>query len=570
MRRTSRSVKLLSLAFGLALVASACGSDGDGGGDAGGGGGGSGSGGAGSEDIEGAASGGEFVDLGTFAAAAPPHIDPALTSELDGAQVSTAVYDGLTDIDFTGEDPVAEPLVAESVEPNEDASVWSFTLKEGLKFSDGTDVLPSSFVRGWERAADPELAADYGYLFSFIQGGAERLDGSADTIEGVVADDEAMTLEVTLSEPYADFDYIVSFQIFSPMPEAVEELDDQSDWENQVMIGNGPFAMESERSDQEIILVKNPEWTGNIFGDTEVKLDKLTFKVSQDVDSAYASFEAGEGDNANIPPARVTEAQETYATTLDTPYLGSYHFDIDMEDPVVGGEENKLLRQAISQSIDRDDINEAVYDGSRTTSTGITPEGIPGWEEGACDYCAYDPDAAEEAFDEWKAEGNEITEPIKIQFGTDAGHEDVVAIIADNMNAIGITAEIEPLDSETYFDQMRDGACQICRAGWIADYPTYDNFMFDLFDTSAIGGNNLGPYSNTEFDGLVADAKQELDVDKQGEIYREAEDILLNQDIGVIPINWYRGDYVYNPERVKVFEQAPNGLVLWERVAVEG
>jgi len=138
----------------------------------------------------------------------------------------------------------------------------------------------------------------------------------------------------------------------------------------------------------------------------------------------------------------------------------------------------------------------------------------------------------------------------------------------DNLSAIGIQAEAQPFPTETYFSSLSDGACQICRSGWYADYPTYDNFMYDLFSTDSIGGNNHGFYSNPDFDALVAKAKQETDADQQGEDFRSAEKILLNDDIGVIPINWYRGDYVYNPDTVSNFPQTNLGLILWEQVTV--
>ena len=86
--------------------------------------------------------------------------------------------------------------------------------------------------------------------------------------------------------------------------------------------------------------------------------------------------------------------------------------------------------------------------------------------------------------------------------------------------------------------------------------------------TDAIGGNNHGFYSNPEFDELVDEAKQETDADTQGELFQQAESILLNEDIGAIPVNWYRGDYVYNPETVSNFPQTNLGLILWEQVTV--
>ena len=105
-------------------------------------------------------------------------------------------------------------MLAESFEPNEDATVWTFTIKEGQQFADGEPILPSTFQRSWERVAD--LAGDYSYLLNFIEGGAERLAGEADTISGVVADDEAMTLTVTLSAPYSNFPAVAGFQTFYP------------------------------------------------------------------------------------------------------------------------------------------------------------------------------------------------------------------------------------------------------------------------------------------------------------------------------------------------------------------
>jgi len=145
----------------------------------------------------------------------------------------------------------------------------------------------------------------------------------------------------------------------------------------------------------------------------------------------------------------------------------------------------------------------------------------------------------------------------------------VVQIIVDNLTAIGIQAEAEPLDGETYFTQLADGACVICRAGWFADYPTYDNFMFDLFHSSALDGNNYG-YESPEFDALVDEAKQTVDKDEQAALFQEAEDMLLNQDTMAIPINWYRGDYVYNEDEVTNFPQTNFGLIIWEQVTLAG
>jgi oligopeptide transport system substrate-binding protein len=557
--------RFIVLLLALGLVAAACGGDDDDDGGA-----------AGGDETTtteegggGGGEGGELIDLGTFVGDPPEHIDPALNVTLDAYQVVNSLYDGLTDIDATDPENVKiVPHVAESIESNDDATVWTFKIKDGVEFSDGEQVLPSSFQRAWERASDPDFAGDYSYLFNFIQGGAEKLDGTADTLAGVEADDDNMTLTVTLSAPYANFDAVAGFQIFMPMPSAVDDLSDQNEWENGLMIGNGPFKMEKPRTEQEIVLVRNDNWAGDIFGNEKAILDKIIFRTSSDPDTAYNAFEAGEGDTANIPPGKVQEADDNYETTLDVQTLGSYHFEMKWTDPVIGGPDNVELRKAISLAIDREQINDAVYDGSRTMPTGVTPRGMPGFKEGLCEYCAYDKDAAQEAFDKWTEAGNSLDAPLKIQFNAGAGHEDVVQIFIDNLKAIGIEAEAEPFPSETYFTQLSEGACQICRSGWYADYPTYDNFMYDLFHSESIGGNNHGEYSNPEFDALVDEAKAETDKDAAAEKFQEAEQILLNEDVAVIPVNWYRGDYVYNGDKIAEFPQNSFGLIAWEQISL--
>ena len=556
MRSQRKGLKLLALIAGLSMLAAACGSDDDGG--------------SGSTDDGGetpdAVAGGDFIDIGTFVGDPPEHLDPALNSTLDAYQVINAMYDGLTDIDTSDPDnPEIVPHVAESFEANDDASVWTFKIREGQTFAGGEAITPTTFKNSWERAA--ELAGDYSYLLTFIEGGEAALDPEGDhTISGVVADDDAMTLEVTLSAPLASFPAVAGFQLFMPVPQ--EAIDAGADWENQVMFGNGPYKMEVARTDEVIKVVKSDEWAGDFNQDTwDDRLDSIEFRVTADPDTSYNSFEAGEGNNANIPPARTDDAKANYGNTTDVAILGSYHWVMNTEDGPIAGDENLKLRQAINAAVNRDEINDAVYNGSRTSSTGVTPEGIPGFQEGLCEYCDYDPEQATTLFEEWKAEGNALAEPIPLQFNADAGHEPVAAIVVDNLAAVGIDAVATPMDGETYFSELADGACiAICRAGWFADYPTYDNFMFDLFHSDSIGGNNLGSFSNEEFDALIDEAKQTVDPDDAAALFREAESILLNTDTGVVPMNWYNGDYVYSDD-IASFPQTNFGLIIWEQVA---
>lgn len=521
----------------------------------------------GSDDVSSSDAGGEVVDLATFPAGPPEHLDPALNNNVEAYSVISALYDGLTDVDASDpNEATVQPLVAESYEVSDDGLTWTFTIREDAEFSNGEPVLPSSFVRGWERASDPDLAGPYSNLFALIEGGQAKLDGEADSISGVIADDDERTLTVELAEPYASFDVVAGFQVFFPMPEAVEELEDQSTWDRTEMIGNGPFKLEGAPGEREIVLVRNDRWGGSVAGAEEAMLDKITFRVSESIDAAFDAFESDEADTAPIPPTRVEDVRAKYGHTLDVALLSSYMFQIGWEDPALGGKDNAKLREAISLAIDRDEINEAVYSGSRIPATGIVPPGIPGFERGICEVCERDLGAAKDAYEAWQAEGNRLTEPIKLQVNAGTGHEGALQIMVDNLAEIGIEAVAETPAVEAYQELLGTGGCIVCRWNWVADYPTYDNFLFDNFHSSSIGGNNFGKFADPEFDELVDRARATRDPGDRAELFRQAEDLLLNEDVATIPMFWGRGGYAYDKTKIDHFVQTNFGLILWEEV----
>lgn len=506
--------------------------------------------------------GGELVDLQNFSAGDPDHIDPALAGVISGAQISRLVYDGLLEWDWSGEEGELVPEVATEFEMSEDGLTYTFTIGEYM-WSDGEPVLASDFEFAWNRATDPALASEINYHYLPIAGASERIAGEADAISGVVADDEAGTLEVTLVEPFASFPATVTHSVFSPMPaHLMADLGDQTTWEQGVMVGNGPFAMEQPlEPGREIVLVRNDSYSG-----TPANVDSVRFVISSDVDSAYAAFQAGDGDTAAIPSGRFEEATSEYDNATDE-ILGLYHFFINQESQL-GGPENLKLRQAISMAIDREAINTAVYDGSRTVASGGTPPGVPGFEEGLCEFCAYDPEQATTLVGEWEAEGGTLDQPITINFNAGAGHEDVVAIVQQNLQAIGLDATLDGRESTTYFTEMRQGACEFCRAGWIWDYPAYYNGTYALMHSDSIEGDNIGRINDPELDAAIDEATLTTDEEARFALHREAEQIALNEVVGIVPFNWYRGNVVYS-DRLEDFEVTPLFFLTYETVSIE-
>ena len=222
------------------------------------------------------------------------------------------------------------------------------------------------------------------------------------------------------------------------------------------MFGNGPYKMEEARTEEEIILVKSDEWTGDDNQETwDDRLDSIEFRTIADPDTSYNAFEAGEGDNANIPPVGSLTPQDTYDNTLDVAILGSYHFVINTRNGPVAGDENLKLRQAISSAVNREEINEAVVQQHphhvhrchrRRASRASRPD--------LCEYCAYDASRRRRCSTSGRRRATRSPSPFPLQFNADAGHEPVAAIVVDNLAAIGIEAVAQPMNGETYFSDL--------------------------------------------------------------------------------------------------------------------
>lgn len=224
MKRT-RSMSIASLALGFSLIALSCGDSKDTtSGDSGGGGVTTPATPTGCTTLkyDDAPEGGEVKDLAQLSSGGDDtSFDPGAVQTLDESQITSSLFDGLTEFDFTDTcKPVLKPLVAETVTPNADATEWVFKIKKGLVFADGSSVKPSNFKREWERAGSAEFASPYGYLIAYVKGGDKLQDGSAKDLPDLKADDEAMTLTVPLSAPNADFDAIVSHTFFMPVADA--------------------------------------------------------------------------------------------------------------------------------------------------------------------------------------------------------------------------------------------------------------------------------------------------------------------------------------------------------------
>ena len=504
-----------------------------------------------------------FVDLQNFAAGEPDHIDPHLTSTLTGAQVAILMYDSLTDTDASG---TLVPASATKWTTADSGKTWVFTVKKGLKFSNGEPVLPSSFKRGMERAANPATASEVAYHLDLIEGKKAVDDKTATALSGVVADDKAMTLTVTLTIPFGGFPAIASHPVYSPIPKAMATADLKVEESGTKLIGNGPYMLKEQISKQAggaVKLIRNPKYAGK-----KGTLAEIDFLITKDVNAAYNSFQSGQGLSASVPAGQYKAAAAAYGEQGLGTVLGTDYWGFNWEDPVVGGAKNVLLRKAIIKAVDRSQISEVIYQGQRKPTDQLVPNGIPGRTTGLGLGVARNLDGAKADFAAWQAAGNKLEAPIRLSYNEGSNWDKVANIIAANLKDAGIDAKLDPFPADgTYFSKMRKGGGQIIRAGWFADYVLYDNFMYPLLHSASIDGDNLERYKNDKYDALVNQARATADPKGSAAVYAQAEKIALTDDAIIFPTVNRASNMVFSP-KVKNLKITPLGFVLYDQITL--
>ncbi len=229
-----------------------------------------------------------------------------------------------------------------------------------------------------------------------------------------------------------------------------------------------------------------------------------------------------------------------------------------MEDPVMS---QLPVRQAISLAIDRQKICDSLFEGSRQPADNFFPAVLDPGQDNAWEYCKYDAEAAKKVVDDNNLAGTKIT----LSCNSGGGHEDIMAMIQENLKAVGFEVEISTMEWAAYLTALGDGQFQIGRLGWIADYPTLDNFLYPNFFSTA--ENNYSKYNDPEVDKALEDARQINDDDERKTKERE-----INQTIGeqlpAIPVMFYSHNYV-GSDRVQELYFDPQGKAYLHKASLK-
>lgn len=479
----------------------------------------------------------EPTTLAVCLASEPDTLDPALNSAVDGATMVSHLFAGLAkwaqdDSGVLTIEPDCAVELPEGVVNDDGTVTYTYTLKDGLKWSDGEPLTAGDFEFAWKRAASEELAADYGYMF-------EVVDGYADGELNVKALDD-VTLEVTLANAVAYWNELLAFPTYFPVREDVV-ADEAWATDPSTYVGNGPYMMTGWEHNSVITLEKNP----NYHDADSVTLDKLECYLSDDNNNMLANFESGAWQMIDgVPTNEISRLETEYPDEYKVVgQIGTYYVCWNINEEILpegceltGAEAEAAraeIRNAIGLLLDRNYICEEIGQAGQVPASSFVAMGMTdadgsefyqnaGHNDDFVGYFDVSEDALESNYEqaietlkkyyEYDESTGMFTNfpTLTYLYNTDEGHKAIGEYLAAAMAGVGINMTLENQEWNTFLNTRKDGNYSIARNGWLADYNDPICFL-DMWVTAS--GNNDVQYGK----GAHADlAMYDLDLTDLG------------------------------------------------------
>lgn len=476
----------------------------------------------------------------------PETLDPALNSAVDGGNMLITLFETLLIID---QDNKVQPGQAEKYEVSPDGLTWTFTMRDGLKWSDGTELNAKDFEYTFKRIADTNVAAPYAEtVIGMIEGYKDAIDSKNPEKLNVKASDDGKTLTIKLAYPCSYFDKIVAFGTMSPVQKAtVEKNGDSWATKPETYVCNGPYTITEWTPSEKIVCKKNENYKGG-WDSSKIVNDKLTFLLLEDSSASYTAYTGGTAQLIkDVPTEEIPTLKKDKKDEFNVdPILGTYYLSMNLNKAPFN---NKNVRKALSLAIDRDYVANTVMQGTYSPAYNYVGTGVDDVDPGKFlenskaanggktyiseDYKANLEEAKKALAEAGYPEGKGF--PTITYSTNDTGyHKAVAEYLQQVYKDLGITMNIDIVDWSSFTPKRRAGEYEMARNGWVMDYNDASN-MIELFVSS--NGNNDGKYNNPAFDKAMNDSKV-ADKTAHFAALHEAEKI-VSEDYGFIPVAYY-------------------------------
>lgn len=447
---------------------------------------------------------------------------------------SAAIADEVTESllrfdDDNNEEPV---LLTDFPYVSDDGLTYSFELKQGVHFTNGTELTSKDVKFTFERMFTPSTAAKSTAYFNMIQGAQDMLAGSATELSGFEIVDD-YHFNITLEYPFAPFVKNIGTSYADIFPEDACTAAGENWGLGTDLIGTGPYKIEENDDTTQVVLVKNEDYHGG-----EVNLDELQFIFYDDDQTKLIAYENGDIDLADLNASLLSQYQANYADEITAYYpLGTAFISMNLNDQYLS---DVNVRKAISLAINREELVDAVLNGAGIPATSYLNNGIPGHDDSLSVY-EYNPEKAKELLAEaGYADGITITSEVR------QSDQAVYSAIQGYLAEVGINMELDVVDNATYNSDRTAGKIPLTGMTWNALYPDGDFQMYNYFYSSKSDAQGVF-YHNDEFDKLLDDARKSTDEDARAEMYKEADKILSQDDYACIPLYYPQSQFIAKP-----------------------
>lgn len=487
----------------------------------------------------------------------PNSIDPTVTSNSFATPFLANCFEGLVTYDEKGE---VVPGNAESWESNDDLTQFTFHLRDGLKWSDGSDLTAEDYVYSALRVLTPSTTAEYLNMISdYVVNGKEYYDGTVSAEEvGVKALDDK-TIQYTLKAPCPYFVDLVSMQVYFPVQKAtIEANGDKWTASAEAYVSNGPFKVTQINMGESYVLEKND----NYWDAENVTLEKLTYRYILDLSTALTAFENNEVDGVRMVSSGDIARLKAEKAGLNTaPIYGTVYYNFNCEKEPYN---NPLVRKALNLAIDRDAIinNVAQLDAVPAFSFYAPGYVVDGKDltDGRSDFglsSTANPEEAKKALAEAGYPDGEGFPTIQLSFYSDDNVKKIAEAVKEMWEQnLGIKVEVSSADWAVFYSDVQAGNYEVAAMGWGADYINPMSFL-PLMYTDDITNN--ANYSNPEYDAIVDQIKVEKNPEKFGELVKQADEI-VSSDYGVLPLYYKAENYLLKDNIKGVYMTSSSNL----------
>lgn len=485
----------------------------------------------------------------------PESLTPSNTNESEGSQVLRQIFTGLIDYRVDNSEPVNAH--AESVTASPDQKTFTIKIKPGWKFHNGEVITAKSYVDTWNWATQKANAQANAYFYDKIVGYADNQSGKTTEMAGLkVVDDTTFT--VALATSFSQFPVTLGYNAFYALPSVA--FDDIKAF-NEAPIGNGPFKLEGKwEHNQQIKLVRNADFAG----DKKAKADTATFKIYQKIETAFQDLRAGTLDIMDtIPPEEIATAKGEFGDRyIEKPMSSFTYIGFPLYQKAY---QNKDLRIAFSQAIDRAAITKNIFNDTRVPATGVVSPVVAGGRPDACgELCKYDPEAAKAAFQ--RAGG--FNGKLELWFNAGAGHDQWVQAAGNSIKKVlGVDYVLKGNLQFAEYLELADTKkfTGPFRLAWAMDYPSPENYLAKLYVPGA-DANSTG-YENPQVTQLIKQADAAPSLNDGIALYNQAEDLVI-KDMPVIPMFFANTNTAYS-NRVEGVDIDAFGIIDLSAVSVK-